>query len=545
MASHNTQTIVTTVRDQFTGGSSSQACCRHCGATVSHSSAARLQEHLASCKSLPDSVRAVLDHAAACESRTGLDRYGSAHKSAYRGFRVTGWRVNECRRGGKVFRGTNHRDHRCRGTATQATVSVCGQFQNTTGRDCGDKSECRHCGSVVHKRHFKRHLARCASLPDSVRAVLDHAAVCESRAGLGCYGGVHESTYHSFRVIGWGVNECRRCATVVRGWGRELKRHRDRGCSCAVPWATVKVCGQFENTTGRDCEGRSKCRHCGSVVHKRHFKRHLAACKSLPESLRAVLDHAAVCESRAGMGCFGGVGAALYRSFRVIGLGVNECRRCGKVVRGWPDDLRRHLNRKSCVAGWTAEVAAQSAPRRFRANNRLSMSNAHVPDERATVAPDGAPTRSTRPTKRQRPDDSDTSNTCYGSDRDASASRPRQPCMRSKCGGGSLTSSTSSSALQPPRHQAFHEAGGTTGAAGATVWSHAQHAAFHGAVNRGVAWAHWYTVTWSGLKVPLAPLPFRCKRARILRQSGGPTTSSGRSVGDRCRSMGCGSEAKV
>ena len=271
----------------------------------------------------------------------------------------------------------------------------------------------------------------------------------------------------------------------------------------------------------------------------------LAACKSLPDSLRAVLDHAAVCESRAGMGCFGGVGAALYRSFRVIGLGVNECRRCGKVVRGWPNDLRRHLNRKSCVAGWTAEVAAQSAPRRFRANNRLSMSNAHVPDERGSVAPDGAPTSSTRPTKRQRPDDSDTSNTCYGSDRDAGASRPRQPCMRSKCGGGSLTSSTSSSALQPPRHQAFHGAGGTSGAAGATVWSHAQHAAFHGAANRGVAWAHGYTVTWSGLKVPLAPLPFRCKRARILRQSGGPTPSSGRSVGDRCRSMGCGSEAKV
>ena len=265
----------------------------------------------------------------------------------------------------------------------------------------------------------------------------------------------------------------------------------------------------------------------------------------MPDNVRAVVDHAAVCGSRAGLGCYGGVNASVYRGFRVTGWGVNECRRCGKVVRGWPNDLRRHLNRKSCVAGWTAEVAAQSAPRRFRANNRLSMSNAHVPDERGSVAPDGAPTSSTRPTKRQRPDDSDTSNTCYGSDRDAGASRPRQPCMRSKCGGGSLTSSTSSSALQPPRHQAFHGAGGTSGAAGATVWSHAQHAAFHGAANRGVAWAHGYTVTWSGLKVPLAPLPFRCKRARILRQSGGPTPSSGRSVGDRCRSMGCGSEAKV
>ena len=78
---------------------------------------------------------------------------------------------------------------------------------------------------------MKRHLAVCKSLPASVRAVLDHTAVCESRAGLGCYGGVHASVYRGFRVTGWGVNECRRCGKVVRGWGGDLKQHRDHGCS--------------------------------------------------------------------------------------------------------------------------------------------------------------------------------------------------------------------------------------------------------------------------------------------------------------------------
>ena len=87
---------------------------------------------------------------------------------------------------------------------------------------------------------WKQHLARCKSLPDSVRGVLDHAAVCESRAGLGLYGGHHASVYRGFRVTGWGVNECRRCGKVVRGWGTELKKHSDRRCSgMGVTWATV------------------------------------------------------------------------------------------------------------------------------------------------------------------------------------------------------------------------------------------------------------------------------------------------------------------
>ena len=41
--------------------------------------------------------------------------------------------------------------------------------------------------------------------------MLDHAAVCESQAGLGCYGGVHASVYRGFRVTGWEVIEWRDC----------------------------------------------------------------------------------------------------------------------------------------------------------------------------------------------------------------------------------------------------------------------------------------------------------------------------------------------
>ena len=60
-------------------------------AAVSTSSAATLKRHLAACKSLPANVRDVMDHAAVCESRAGLGRYGGVHAAVYRGFRVTGW----------------------------------------------------------------------------------------------------------------------------------------------------------------------------------------------------------------------------------------------------------------------------------------------------------------------------------------------------------------------------------------------------------------------------------------------------------------------
>ena len=75
--------------------------------------------------------------------------------------------------------------------------------------------------------------------------------MCESRAGLGCYGGTYASLYRGFRVTGWGVNECRGCGKVIRGWGAELKQHKDHGCSgVSVTWATVDVGGQFETVAG-------------------------------------------------------------------------------------------------------------------------------------------------------------------------------------------------------------------------------------------------------------------------------------------------------
>ena len=393
MASHDTPTIETTVNDQFTLGSGTQACCRHCSDTFARTAA---KWHLGWCKSLPNSVRAVMDHAAVCESRAGLGLYGGAHASVYRGFRVTGWGVNECRRCGKLIRGwrqelKRHSESGCAGVAgTWATVDVGNQFESVAGLGGGDacRSKCRHCGHVVRGRglaNLKPHLGWCKSLPDSVRAVMDHAAVCESRAGLGRYGGVHASVYRGFRVTGWGVNECCRCGKVIRGWGADLKRHSESRCAgVTVAWATVDLDGQYQKLDGRDSGDGRKCRHCATVVRSGNMKYHLAFCKSLPDSVRAVLDHAAVCESRAGLGRYGGVNAALYRGFRVTGWGVNECRRCGKVVRGWQQHLNSHVNSKGCSASAAAEAEAASATQR----NSDAVCNAQAPGAGGSAAAD-------------------------------------------------------------------------------------------------------------------------------------------------------------
>ena len=83
--------------------------------------------------------------------------------------------------------------------------------------------------------------------------MLDHAAVCESQAGLGCYGGTYASVYRGFRVTVWGVNECRGCGKVVRGWGGDMKHHSDHSCSgVAATWPTVDVGRQLEKVDGDD-----------------------------------------------------------------------------------------------------------------------------------------------------------------------------------------------------------------------------------------------------------------------------------------------------
>ena len=62
-------------------------------------------------------------------------------------------------------------------------------------------------------------------------------------------------------------------------------------------------------------------------------------------------------------------------------------------------------------------------------------------------------------------------------------------------------------------------------------------------VSSGEAWAHGYTTTGSGLQIPLAPMPSRCKRARRVRVSGGSTSGCGGSGSDSSGAMGSGSGA--
>ena len=229
------------------------------------------------------------------------------------------------------------------------------------------------------------------------------------------------------------------------------------------------------------------------------MKQHLARCKSLPDSVRAVMDHAAVCESRAGLGCYGGACASVYRGFRVTGWGVSECRRCGRAVRGWSTHLKRHSDGGS--DGGCSGVTACGAPR--------SMGNARAPDGRGSAAADGSPNRptcSTVVTKRRRPVDAGSSTTRDVSADAAQASHSYLLCTRGGGGSGS-SSSNGSRALQPAQPQETQTARGTSGGGGA--------------VPGGVAWAHGFTMTGSGLKIPLAPMPSRCKRARRERVTGG------------------------
>ena len=216
----------------------------------------------------------------------------------------------------------------------------------------------------------------------------------------------------------------------------------------------------------------------------------------MPDSVRAVLDHAAVCESRAGLGCYGGRHASVYRGFRVTGWGVNECRRCGKVVRGWSSQLKQHND------GRCSGAAAPGAPR--------SMGNARAPDTRGTAAADGPPNMpscSTVVAKRRRPVDAGSSTT---RDVSADASQASHSCLPCTRGGGGSGRSNGSRALQPAQPQETQTARGTSGGGGV--------------VPGGVAWAHGFTMTGSGLKVPLAPMPSRCKRARRERVTGASAT---------------------
>ena len=201
------------------------------------------------------------------------------------------------------------------------------------------------------------------------------------------------------------------------------------------------------------------CRHCGAVLSapcRSSLKQHLAACKSLPDSVRAVLDHAAVCESRAGLGLYGGVHASVYRGFRVTGWGVNECRGCGKVVRGWQRELSRHIKRQRCMASdpITAAAAVTAAEALHTGNSRsIDGGGAAAIDCTSTM-----PCCSTRATKRQRPVDIGTSNACddHGDDVTVHANCPHHPTMP-RCGGGRRGGGSSNREVQPAQQQATRQ----------------------------------------------------------------------------------------
>ena len=281
----------------------------------------------------------------------------------------------------------------------------------------------------------------------------------------------------------------------------------------------------------------------------------------MPDSVRAVLDHAAVCESRAGLGRYGGTYASVYRGFRVTGWGVNECRRCGKVVRGWGAQLKQHISTKGCVASGSPTapssppVAATSAPltrgvtppdnwelRRTRGRGPAHTFNGSGSAVKKPIPREAS--CSTRPTKRRRPRHADINNVYSVSDRQADGNWPRQTSVHRRDGDGSSSSSSSSSSsrttvLRQPRQQAPEEVSGTGVSVAAVACSHARHSGSGATVgpcavvNGGVAWTHGFTMTAGGLKVPLAPMPSRCKRARRVRVSG-DSTSAGDGGGSGC-----------
>jgi len=117
--------------------------------------------------------------------------------------------------------------------------------------------------------------------------------VCESRAEQGRYGGEHRGVYRRFHVKDAGVVACKACGAVVQGRLDALKRHLERLCGgIKVTWPVVDVDEHFAAVTGGG--GHHRCAHCDKVVaHKGDRKVHMAACKSLPQDVREVLDHAA------------------------------------------------------------------------------------------------------------------------------------------------------------------------------------------------------------------------------------------------------------
>ena len=288
----------------------------------------------------------------------------------------------------------------------------------------------------------------------------------------------------------------------------------------------------------------------------------------MPDSVRAVLDHAAVCESRAGLGRYGGAHASVYSGFRVTGWGVNECRRCGKVVRGWGQELRLHISCKSCVARGSATTTTTAPPPavatattpgvvytgNMNSKRRRACTRPHTPDgsgSAVTIALSRMHSGSSRPTKRRRPRHADIDNVGNDSDHKAHGNWLCQPSVHLSGGKSSIRCSNRSTVSRQPRDQAPREASGKGVSPDAAASSQARHSGDVATVgpcatvNGGVAWAHGFTVSAGGLKVPLAPMPSRCKRARRVRASGGSVNVWDGGASDCIGTMGSGSGAMV
>ena len=138
-----------------------------------------------------------------------------------------------------------------------------------------------------------------------------------------------------------------------------------------------------------------------------------------------------------------------------------------------------------------------------------------------------------------------------GSDHKAHGNWLRQPSVHLSGGKSSISCSNRSTVSRQPRQQAPREASGKGMSPDAAASSQARHSGDVATVgpcatvNGGVAWAHGFTVSAGGLKVPLAPMPSRCKRARRVRASGGSVNVWDGGASDCIGTMGSGSGAMV
>ena len=160
-------------------------------------------------------------------------------------------------------------------------VDVGAHFTAVAGEGGGRRQRCNHCRKLVsamYPSQLKAHMARCTSLPRGVREALDHAAVCESHAGVGRFSGENAAVYRKFRVTGEHVASCRACGVEVRGNIGDLKKHLDGRCAgIKVTWAKVDVDAHFTAVPGSG--DRHRCSHCRKVVTQApHRKAHCALC---------------------------------------------------------------------------------------------------------------------------------------------------------------------------------------------------------------------------------------------------------------------------